>query len=44
LSSFPKTGLSEAEIVVPWREDLGRDDDFSKEVPCARAGLGEAEL
>jgi hypothetical protein len=25
---LPETGLGEAETTVPWRGDLGRDEDF----------------
>jgi hypothetical protein len=44
LSSLPKMGLGEAEMVVPWRGDLGLDEHFPEFVPCPRASSGEAEL
>jgi hypothetical protein len=42
LSSFPETGSVEAETVVLGRGYLDRDEDFSENTPCSRAGLGEA--
>jgi hypothetical protein len=44
LSSLLETGLGEAEMVVRWRGDLERDEDFLEYVPGPRAGLGEVEL
>ena len=44
LSSLLETGLGEAEMVVRWRGDLERDEDFVEYVPGPRAGLGEVEL
>jgi hypothetical protein len=37
-------GSGDAETVVPWRGDLGRDEDFPECCPRLRAGSGETEF
>jgi hypothetical protein len=41
---LPETGSGEAEMVVPWRGDLGRDEDFPERCTCLRVHSGEAEF